>query len=244
MTDIDLTEIRTKLEGRGQRSASIIEPGSAQAANALAAWRPIAQSGDPEERRLRALALWNREFLARIPQYAEVLRTKLLDVRVGTLSDEGAILIYLFSESDPVESMMIGWDPAGREAHQPMFWESIPAPARAFLQHTHAGYNNARDWESGGLLRPADMTTPAQYWNQPDGVDGWFENYWPDCEPIDSRRMLYVASPKPSYMLCTTPDAPAGTGLVYYDNEINKVDFFDELDRILLAGASRSGVLS
>jgi hypothetical protein len=243
MTDIDLTEIRTKLEGRGQRSVSIIEPRSALAANVGAAWRPIAQSSDPEERRLRALALWNREFLDLIPQYAGVLRTKLLDVRVCTLSDEGAILIYLFSEVEPVESMMIGWDPAGFGADEPIFWDSIPAPARAFLQHTHAGYNNPHDWESGGLLCPADMTTPAQYWGEPDGIEGWFENHWLDCEPIDSRRMLYVASPKSSYMLCTSPDAPAGTGLVYYDNEINLVDFFEELDRILLAGASWSGVL-
>jgi hypothetical protein len=64
----------------------------------------------------------------------------------------------------------------------------------------------------------------------------WYDTWWPDCEPIDSRRLLYVTHSTPDYALSTSPDLPPGQALTYYDGEINVVDFAQELDKIMLTG--------
>jgi hypothetical protein len=235
VSGIDLAKVVAKLEDPG-RTVSIIGTDHADLSSIPEQWRAIAGSDDAEERRLRALALWNGDFLDLIPDYANVLRTKLVDVRVCDLSGQGPILVYLFDESDPVHSMMIGWDPASFGDNEPALWESIPAPARTFLRQVHAGYTLGGDWEACGLRRPRDLTTIAEAWQAPDGVPGWFDNWWPDSDPVDSRRMLYVTHSTPDYLLCTSPDVPSGKALTYYDGEINLVDFGAELDKIMLIG--------
>lgn len=235
MSAIDLADVVAKLERYG-RTASVVDAGSLDLASVPAQWRGIARSSDAEERRLQALSLWNREFLDLVPGYAGALRTKLVDVRVCALSGEGPVLLYFFDESDPTNSMTIGWDPASFGAKEPAFWETIPGPARTFLQQTHAGYTLSGDWEACGLTPPKNMTTLAEAWENPDGIPGWSDNWWPDCEPIDSRRMLYITHSTPSYVLATSPDLPANKALTYYDGELNVVDFGQELDKIMLIG--------
>lgn len=220
------------------RTASVIDAGYPDVSAIPAQWRGIVHSSDSEERRLRALSLWNRDFLDLIPGYAKVLRTKLIDVRVCALSDEGPILVYLLEALDRPFVMWIGWDPASFGEREPIFWETIPMPARTFLHEVHAGYTLSADWEACGIMRPQDMMTFAESWEAPDGIPGWFDNWWPDCEPIDSRRMLYVTHTSPSYVLSTSPDLPSGKALIYYDGEINVVDFDQELDKIMLGGVA------
>ena len=140
------------------------------------------------------------------------------------------------SESDPTYSITIGWDPASFGAKEPIFWETIPAPARTFLREAHAGYTLSGDWEACGMIAPHSMTTLAGAWENPDGIPGWYDNWWPDCEPIDSRRLLYVTHSTPDYALSTSPNLPPGQALTYYDGEINVVDFAQELDKIMLTG--------
>jgi hypothetical protein len=169
VSGIDLSEVVAKLECHG-RTASIIDAGSPDMSAVPAQWAAIARSGDAEERRLLALSRWNRDFLDLIPGYAAALRTKLVDVRVCALSGEGLILLYFFDESDPTYSITIGWDPASFGAKEPIFWETIPAPARTFLREAHAGYTLSGDWEACGMIAPHSMTTLAGAWENPDGI--------------------------------------------------------------------------
>ena len=235
MSGIDLSEVVAKLECHG-RTASIIDAGAPDMSAIPAQWAAIARSADAEERRLLALSRWNRDFLDLIPGYAAALRTELVDVRVCALSGEGLILLYFFDESDPTYSMTIGWDPASFGAKEPIFWDTIPAPARTFLREAHAGYTLSGDWEACGMIAPHSMTTLAEVWENPDGIPGWYDNWWPDCEPIDSRRLLYITHSTPDYSLSTSPDLPPGQALTYCDGEINVVDFAPELDKIMLTG--------
>jgi hypothetical protein len=235
VSGIDLAKVVSKLESHG-RTASIVDAGDPEFAAVPTQWATIARSGDAEERRLLALSLWNRDFLDLIPEYAAALRTTLVDVRVCVLSGEGVVLLYFFDESDPTYAMTIGWDPAGFGDTEPVFWETIPAAAQTFLREVHAGYTLSGDWEACGIIPPRNMTTLAGAWDNPDGVPGWEDNWWPDCDPIDSRRLLYITHSTPTYTLLTSPDLPTGRALTNYDGEINVVDFARELDSIMLTG--------
>jgi hypothetical protein len=234
MTQTDLTGAIAELEAGG-RTATFIDADCPDLSVVPAPWRGIARSDDAEERRLLALSLWNREFLDLIPGYAGALASQLADVQACVLSDEGPVLIYLFETSARAIDFWIGWDPATFGDKDPVFWETIPAPARTFLRGVHAGYTGS-DWECCGIMRPKDMTTFADSWGSPDGIPGWSDNWWPDCQPIDSRRMLYITRTSDTYQLSTSPDLPPGEALVSYDGEVNVVDFGQELDKIMLIG--------
>lgn len=236
MSDVDLAIVCRMLEHDGFRTVSVVDATSPHRGTVAPQWLPIAHSDDAEERRLRALALWDRDFLDLIPDYAEFMRTRISDVRVCSLSDQGNVLLYLFDTPDPLDSAHIGWDRASFGDTEPVFWDSLPALARSFLREVHPGYTCANNWESGGLFCPRDMITMAEHWEEPDGIDGWYDNYWIDCEPIDSRRMLHVGQTHVNYMLSVSPDAPPGKGVVYYRGEVNLADFFSELDGLLMYG--------
>lgn len=231
MSGTELAEVTARLE-EGGRTATFVDAHSTDLSEIPDQWRGIVQSSDAEKRRLLALSLWNRDFLDLIPGYANALREKLTDVRVCALSDEGPVLIYLFEACGGTMDFWIGWDPGTFGDEEPIFWETIPPSARMFLRQVHAGFTGP-DWESWGIIRPKDMTTIAEWFESPDGIPGWFDNWWPDCEPIDSRRMLYITHTEGNYHLCTSPDLAVGRALTYRDGEIDVVDFGEELDKIM-----------
>jgi hypothetical protein len=233
MTEIVLAEVIAELEN-GLRTATIVDADSSSLSLVPAQWRKIALSGDAEERRLLALSLWNRDFLDLIPGYAEALRTRLRDVRVCVFSDEGPILIYLLEVHDGSIAVWIGWDPATFGDKEPIFWDTIPAPAQTFLREVHAGFTGP-DWEGLGIVRPKSMTTYAEWFGSPDGIPGWFDNWWDDCEPVDSRRMLYITHAVSIMDLSTSPDLASGRAITWYEGHLQIGDFGKELDLMMLS---------
>jgi hypothetical protein len=234
MSEIDLAAVVAELE-KGRRTATMPAADHPGLSAVPERWRQIAQSDDAEKRRLLAVSLWNRELLDLIPGYAEALRTKLIDVRVCVLSDEGPVLVYIFEASDRPLAVWIGWDPNAFGDTEPVFWETIPAPARTFLRHVHAGYTWSTGWDAYGLIRPKDMTTLAQWAEHPDGIPNWSEQWWEDCDPIDSRRLLLVGTDGSNFDLCTSPDLSPGAALTNDVGHLQVGDFGEQLDSLMLS---------
>jgi hypothetical protein len=208
---VDLAEI-TRILDREQHSEPItlVEPGSVPSQSVPDAWRPIATSEDPETRRLTTLALWNREFLYLVPQFAHALRTELADVRVGHLQGE-AVLVYAFEHVDAGERFVqcwIGWDPATFDDAEPPFYDCIPEPLQKFYRQVHAGFT-APDRRSFGPMRPKYLVTLATREGWPDGIPDWGED-------IPSTRLLLVAATYSEVNCCVSPDLPRGQALAVY----------------------------
>ncbi|MGH7485189.1 MAG: hypothetical protein ACREMY_06230, partial [bacterium] len=93
MTQVDLAEILGMMEKVGW-PLHAVEVDSPEFTQIPEQWRPIVLSSGPDAHRRAALALWNREFLGLMPNFTELFRTQLVDVRVYD-SVAAPILLYL-----------------------------------------------------------------------------------------------------------------------------------------------------
>src|SRR5690349_17323541 len=71
-------------------------------------WQPIARSDDAEERRLRAMALWNRDFLDLVPEFADTAAARLADVK-ACIAWETPLLVYVFDDGADGWLPQVGW---------------------------------------------------------------------------------------------------------------------------------------
>lgn len=145
-------------------------------------WQPIARSGDAEERRLRAMALWNRDFLDLLPEFAETAAARLADVR-ASIAFETPVLVYVFDDAAGGWLPQVGWAPL--DPAEPRLWSAVPAPLQTFLRQVHAGFV-AADGESFGPLPPRAMETLAEMAGSPDGDPDW------DEDAAEDGRILYT----------------------------------------------------
>lgn len=223
MTDFDLAAILAEIAG--QTPMTLVEPGSPEAALVPEPWRAIASSADPAIRASAALALWNPEFLALVPRFAEVFRARLEDVRVCRLQDDW-VLLYLAGH--PVESHVtwIGWEP-GDHTRAP-FWEAIPLPARDFLTGVHAGFTGP-DWQSYGLMPPKWMQIFAEWAEFDDETIEEWNAEW----TVGVDRMTLVTANGSLLYHCVSPDAPGRMVLVYEGDVDDRPEFGEALDELM-----------
>lgn len=120
----------------------------------------------------------------------------------------------------------MGWDPRTDGARPPL-WESVPEPARVFLDTVHDGFTGS-DSESYGLLPPAFMMTFAEFVLEPDGIPDW-----DDDSPIRSTRLLRIATNGGNLEYCVSPDLPVGTLALLYAGEVDPKDFAGEFDEFM-----------
>jgi hypothetical protein len=214
--DLDLTKVAATLEGW---SCNFIGTDPDAVARLPRHWRAIALATDPGTRRRTTLALWNREFLAVVPQFAQTLHTRLLDV-LPCLVDDKPTLIYVTTDY----ITWIGWDPRGTEKPPP-FWDSIPAPLKTFLREVHAGFT-APDGESYGPMQPAYMQTLADLAGCAEGIPDWDEE-------IPSTRLLRIAKDSGNLEYCVSPDLHLGKVALVYEGDIDPQDFGPEFDDLM-----------
>ncbi|HVV09522.1 hypothetical protein [Amycolatopsis sp.] len=194
-------------------------------------WAEIARSGDAEERRLRALALWNRDLLDLVPGFAETAARTLVDVRT-CIAWEKPLLVYVFDNGADGKLAFAGWAPA--DTTEPRLWSSVPAPLRKFLREVHAGFV-AADGESFGPLPPRSMRTLAELADSPDGDPDWDEDAAEDGRPL-STRLMQIARNAGLIMHCVSPDLPPGQIALVYEGDVDPTDFGPAFDELLVTG--------
>jgi hypothetical protein len=214
---MDLTKVAAALEGW---SIAFIEADSPALARFPQQWQPIADATEPETRRRAALALWNPAFLDLVPEFAQTMRARLLDV-VACLIDDKPALIYVTTGY----VIWIGWDPRAPE-EPPPFWECVPAPLRTFLREVHGGFT-APDGESYGPMQPAYMQTLADFAGWPEGIPDW------DEDEIPSTRLLRIAKDSGTLTYCVSPDLPPGKVALVYEGDVDPKDLGTELDDLM-----------
>ena len=211
-------------------SFTILEPGARTRAAIPQAWWPIAESSDPEDRRQTAAALWNDEFLALIPRFAQSLRDDLLDVRVvkHPWIDAPSLDYVLAASGGEGYGVWMGEDPATFGDHDPPLFDSLPRPVQTFLRRVHAGFTTW-DRESCGLTPPSVMNTLAAQWGDPEDSSRieWYES---EPEPPELRRLLRVTGRGPHGDLLTSPDLPAGSAITYFEPDFEMKPFGESLD--------------
>ncbi|WP_064943029.1 hypothetical protein [Mycobacterium sp. 852013-50091_SCH5140682] len=159
--EIDFDQVAADLTVKG--TAELITPDSGRAHEVPDRWRGVLSGVGPEERKQAALSHWDGDFLAMIPRFAQVLRERLIDVRVFWVKapkDSFFILVYVVKHNEDDYVCWMGWDPA-RTGDAPRFWDTFPDPVQNFLRHTHAGFT-ATDWESYGVMQPSEFVTFAE----------------------------------------------------------------------------------
>jgi hypothetical protein len=194
------------------------------------AWWPIADSADPGERKQAALALWNDDFLALIPSFAQALRDDLVDVRVVVHPWIGAPSLDYVVAAGGGEGygVWMGENPSTFGSDDPPLFDSLPQPVQTFLRRVHAGFTTW-DRESCGLTPPSIMTTLAAHWGDPEDSSRieWYET---ETEPPEMRRLLRVTGRGPHADLLTSPDLPVGSAVTYFEPDFELKPFGETLD--------------
>ena len=166
-TEIDEATLQDAVSAWTSTDVRILAPGPETRALIPAAWWPVAESSDPEERKQAARALWNEDFLALIPRYAEALRTALVDVRVARhdVLFSRPTLDYVLRDDEDELFVWAAEDPRlFGDSEEPPLFEAVPEPVARFLREVHAGYT-AYDGEAAGLASPVSrMNTLAAQW--------------------------------------------------------------------------------
>jgi hypothetical protein len=233
MPGIDQAALAAAVAGWGNATVEILAPSPQTRTLIPEQWWPVAESPEPEERKLAALSLWGSEFLELIPRYAEALRTALLDVRVAQHSwQDTPTLDYVLRAWDDEPKVWMGEDPRTFGESEPPMFESLPDAARAFLRQVHAGFTTLNG-KSCGLMRPADMQTLADSWGQPDEGDVaecWDASVYPFP---GTRRLLLITEYAGHPYLFTSPDLPMGTAATYYEPDFDVTPFGEALDDFL-----------
>lgn len=227
---VELAEIVRILDREEYAEPLTLEPpGSVPAEPVPEQWRSILESDDAGTRRLIALSLWNRELLDLVPQFAQELRTNLVDVRVGHHHGE-AVLVYAFEHIDYGERVVtcwIGWDPATFGDAEPPFNAWVPEPLQVFYRQVHAGFT-ASNWEFGPI-RPKYLRTLAGVLHATeDDADLW------EGQDIPWTRLLVVAITGTVYY-CVSPDLPPGQAVQVADGQPDDPeDFGPLLDKAMM----------
>ena len=215
MTGIDQGALASAVAEWISPGVEILEPGPRARGLIPRAWWPVAESSDPEQRKRIALSLWNDDFLAMIPRYAEALRTMLVDVRVAKHDFYTTpTLDYVVRTAEGALRVWAGDDPRTFGGTAPALFEAIPDAVATFLRQVHAGYATL-DGETAGLAAPTDMVTLAARWGSPDENEilDWDE----DASFPGSQRLLLLTSDGDDTALYVSPDLPAGTAVTYYE---------------------------
>lgn len=207
-------------------SVEFVAPDAAPSADLPPPWRPLVTEPDPRARCTAAAQLWNADWTALVPRFWSRFTERLVDVRVAR-AGRGALLVYVAPGDDGTPLAWVGWAPRADGARPP-FWESLPEPARAFLDGVHDGFTG-NDSESYGLLPRAFMTTFAEYAESPDGLPGW-----DDDSPVRSTRLLRVATNGGGLEYCVSPDLPAGTLALVYEGDVDPQPFGEGFDEFLM----------
>lgn len=189
-------------------------------------WGPIVQSEDPQERCRAALSLWNDSCLDLLPRFADALRNRLTDVRVG-FTDGCPVLVYAFRAGDGALVTWVGYHPS--TFSEPRFWESFPQPLQEFLRTVHAGFTSGSR-TSFGVARPVLMQTLAELADFPDGIPGW-----DDAADISSTRLLQICSDGGILYYCVSPDIERGSIALVYEGDIDPRYLGPELDDLMMS---------
>ena len=210
---------------------TVLRPGPETRALIPQPWWPIADSTDLEERRLTALALWNREFLNLIPRFAEALAHALVDVRVAKHNKFSApSLDYALRDGN---DELVGWagqDPRTFGDQLPPLFDSVPQPVQSFLREVHAGFTTY-DSLSCGVRAPRHMETLADMLGMPDDNE-MLEWEVEDYDFPGTQRLLVVSS-NDSLELLTSPDLPAGSAVTYFEPDYEIRQFGPALDTFM-----------
>lgn len=194
------------------------------------AWRPIADSTDPDERTHCARSLWNAELLSLVPKFADALNTRLVDVRVAKHTwIPTPCLDYVIAALDgDGYDVWMGEDPATFGDHDPPLFDTLPPAVQTFLRDIHAGFTTW-DRESCGLTPPSVMSTFATHCNEPTDARPiqWHETRVP---PPRMHRLLRVTGRGPHADLLTSPDLPPGTAITYINPDFELTTFSEALD--------------
>jgi hypothetical protein len=229
MAGIDEETLIAAVAGWQFKEVRILQPGSTTRQLIPESWWPVAESTDPEERKRAALALWNDDFLALIPRYAEALRSNLIDVRVARhdfLTTPS--LDYVLRTDEGELRVWSGKDPRSFGDSEPPLFHAVPAPVQAFLRKVHAGYATS-DGETLGLVAPSGMVTLAARWFQPpesNEIIEWFE----DIPFPGTQRLLFLTGDGDDTALYVSPDLPAGQAITYYEPDFEIAPFGEALD--------------
>ena len=244
--EIDFDRMSTELAPRGK--AELITADSRRAAEVPERWHGVLTGRTAAERREAALSHWDSGFLDMIPQFAGVLRERLVDVRVFWVdysTVRAVVLVYVVEHDEEGYACWVGWDPASC-GDSPRFWDTLPEPVQQFLRHTHAGFVDPGG-ESYGLMRPSDFETFAEHVDWPEGVPRWMDDYvegqdlvhpGPDYRRIESTRLVVLTKRPPHIHYCTSPDLAVGeVSLVYSsDSDVSRpTDLGTELDKLMMS---------
>jgi hypothetical protein len=205
---------------------TLVDPATDDLAAVPPPWRAIAIAPDARTRRESALALWNDEFTALVPQFWRAFTAGVADVRVTTLSGYAA-LVYVGTDSAGEVVSWAGWDP-GTFGAPPPFWEAFPEALKAFLHGVHAGFT-AADHDFYGPMQPEMMETIASRAGEPDGFDGWDL-----IHEIPSTRLLVIGTDDGALLYCVSPDLPAGQIALVYEGDVDPKDLATEVDLLML----------
>jgi hypothetical protein len=192
-------------------------------------WRAIAASADPAERAALTLHLWNPDFCDLVPAFATTLADRLVDVQVCYWREEGPALLYFVMDGAGDVTIWVGWDPRTSTGQTPVFWETVPGPARRFLTDVHPGFSML-DGESFGLAQPSYMSTFAQWTGWPQGIPDWNRD-----GVIDSTRQLWITYNGADSVYCTSPELSSGQVITYSEGDHAVMDFGPALDQLMLS---------
>lgn len=195
----------------------------------LHTWPAIAASADPAERAALALGMWNADFCALVPEFCSMLRSRLVDVRIGMWRSDGPALLYFVDDGEGDATIWVGWHPQVRTGQTPPFWETLPEPARRFLTEVHPGFTML-DGESFGLAQPSYMSTFADWCGWPGAIPDWERD-----GDIDSTRLLWITYNGADTVYCTSPELPAGQVIAYTEDHYEIGDFGPALDALMLS---------
>jgi hypothetical protein len=224
VTKIDADDIASTLE---DWSLTLTDPGAAPPRGLPKRWQSVAASTDPAVRVESAYALWNPDFLALVPQFADALRRRFLDVRIG-LTEDGLTMVYVARADSGGYVTWVGYDPA-TFGETPQFWDCFPGPLQTFLREVHAGFTSGSPL-SYGPSRPRDMATLAERAGFPDGIPGWN-----DEADIDSTRLLQIAKDGGLLRFCVSPDVGPGEIALVYQGDIDPVELGPEFDKLMMS---------
>ncbi|GAS88783.1 hypothetical protein [Mycolicibacterium brisbanense] len=232
MAGIDTAALTQAFSDWAPNQFAILEPGEDTRHRIPDAWWPTAASPDPDERKVAAMALWNNDFLAMIPRFAQALRERLVDVRVVQHSWLPApTLDYVLIDDEGRHAVWLGEDPATFGDTEPTFFEALPPQADTFLRSVHAGFTTW-DGESCGLIAPARMQTYAAYVGWPEPLSAPPADLEPDS--IHPLRMLRIGGRESYSDLLVSPDHPQGFAITYFEPDFDVTLFGHALDELMM----------
>lgn len=224
---VDLDNVTAALQyHRPGIEVRFIGPSCMQRSELPARWLPIAESAEADQRCRYALGMWPDDFVRLLPRFLARLSVDLHDVRACRFGDEH-VLVYVAAGAwgDDPYHVWVGRDPRmfGRT---PRLWSSVPRPLRRFLTEVHPGLTDP-DGLSYGVMRPEDMSTPAELAGMPDGLAGFYES-----DRIASTRLLRIGTDSGPLDLCVSPDAP-GELILVSEGVVDRQPLGSGLDRFL-----------